>query len=137
MSCWPTVKRTAVTNAPVVTTGLFALLFRVLPDVQLRWRDVTTGAFVTAVLFTVGQQLIGVYLGQSTMTSTYGAAGSVMILLLWVYYSCQILLFGAEFTRAYAERRGMTLQTAVLASTDITAFGRIANPANILPLEKP
>ena len=68
----------------VVTTGLFALLFRVLPDVQLRWRDVTLGAFVTAVLFTVGQQLISLYLGQSTMTSTYGAAGSVMILLLWV-----------------------------------------------------
>jgi membrane protein len=121
----------------VVTTGLFALLFRVLPDVQLRWRDVTTGAFVTAVLFTVGQQLIGLYLGQSTMTSTYGAAGSVMILLLWVYYSCQILLFGAEFTRAYAERRGMTLQTAPRASTDVTALWRTANPANILPLEKP
>ena len=108
----------------VVTTGLFALLFRVLPDVQLRWRDVTTGAFVTAVLFTVGQQLIGLYLGQSSMTSTYGAAGSVMILLLWVYYSCQILLFGAEFTRAYAERRGMTLQTAALAAEGVTALRR-------------
>ena len=121
----------------VVTTGLFALLFRVLPDVQLRWRDVTIGAFVTAVLFTVGQQLIGLYLGQSTMTSTYGAAGSVMILLLWVYYSCQILLFGAEFTRAYAERRGMTLQTAARASTGVTALPHNASPANILPLEKP
>ena len=121
----------------VVTTGLFALLFRILPDVQLRWKDVTTGAFVTAVLFTVGQQLIGLYLGQSSMTSTYGAAGSVMILLLWVYYSCQILLFGAEFTRAYAERRGMTLQTAVPASTDVTALRRTATQANILPLEKP
>ena len=90
----------------VVTTVLFALLYRFLPDVQLRWRDVTTGAFVTAVLFTIGQQLIGLYLGQSSVASTYGAAGSVMILLLWVDYSCQILLLGAEFTRVYAQRTG-------------------------------
>jgi membrane protein len=86
----------------IVTTALFALLYRVLPDVHLRWRDVTTGAFVTAVLFTIGQQVIGLYLGQSSVASSYGAAGSVMILLLWVYYSCQVLLLGAEFTRAYS-----------------------------------
>ena len=92
----------------VVTTALFALMYRVLPDVRLRWRDVRTGAFVTAVLFTIGQQLIGLYLGQSSVTSSYGAAGSVMVLLLWVYYSCQILLFGAEFTRVYARRHGST-----------------------------
>ena len=90
----------------VVTTGLFALLFRFLPDVKLHWRDVTTGALVTAALFTIGQQVIGLYLGQSSTASSYGAAGSMMILLLWVYYSCQILLFGAEFTRVYADRRG-------------------------------
>lgn len=88
-----------------VATGLFGMLFRVLPDVRLQWRDVMTGALVTAVLFTIGQQLIGLYLGQSSMASSYGAAGSVMILLLWVYYSCQILLLGAEFTRVYAERQ--------------------------------
>jgi membrane protein len=90
------------------TTALFALLYRVLPDVHLGWRDVTTGAFVTAVLFTIGQELIGLYLGQSSLASGYGVAGSVMILLLWVYYSCQILLLGAEFTRLYAEHRGAT-----------------------------
>jgi len=90
------------------TTALFALLYRVLPDVHLGWRDVTTGAFVTAVLFTFGQQVIGLYLGQGSIASSYGAAGSVMILLLWVYYSCQILLLGAEFTRMYAEHRGRT-----------------------------
>lgn len=90
----------------VVTTGLFALLFRFLPDVRLRWRDVTTGAAVTAVLFTLGQQAIGFYLGQSDIATTYGAAGSMMVLLLWVYYSCQILLFGAEFTRVYVQSRG-------------------------------
>jgi membrane protein len=89
-----------------VTTGLFALLFRFLPDVRLKWRDVMTGALATAVLFTIGQLLIGLYLGQSSMASSYGAAGSVMILLLWVYYSCQIVLFGAEFTRVYAQRHG-------------------------------
>jgi len=88
------------------TTSLFALLYRVLPDVHLQWRDVMMGAFVTAVLFTLGQQLIGLYLGQSGVASGYGPAGSVMILLLWVYYSCQVLLLGAEFTRAYAEHRG-------------------------------
>jgi len=92
------------------TTSLFAILYRVLPDVHLGWRDVTTGAFVTAVLFTIGQQGIGLYLGRSSMASSYGAAGSVMILLLWVYYSCQILLLGAEFTRVYAEHRGTTFE---------------------------
>jgi len=91
------------------TTSLFALLYRVLPDVHLGWRDVTIGAFVTAVLFTLGQQLIGLYLGQSSTASGYGAAASVMILLLWVYYSCQILLLGAEFTRVYAEHRSTAL----------------------------
>ena len=90
----------------IVTTALFALLYRVLPDVHLRSRDVTTGAGVTAVLFTIGQQFIGLYLGQSSVASSYGVTGSVMILLLWVYYSCQILLFGAEFTRSYALRQG-------------------------------
>jgi len=97
------------------TTSLFALLYRVLPDVHLGWRDVTTGAFVTAVLFTIGQQLIGLYLGQSSMASSYGAASSVMILLLWVYYSCQILLLGAEFTRVYTEHRGATVDPRVFA----------------------
>jgi len=102
----------------VVTTGLFALLLRFLPDVRLRWRDVTTGAVVTAVLFTIGQQLIGLYLGQSSIASMYGAAGSMMILLLWVYYSCQILLFGAEFTRVWAARHGVKVKPEEFAVKD-------------------
>jgi membrane protein len=106
----------------VVTTALFALLYRVVPDVRLRWRDVTTGAFVTAVLFTIGQQLIGLYLGQSSVTSSYGATGSVMILLLWVYYSCQILLLGAEFTRAYALRHGARPAPESFAQRDLVAL---------------
>jgi membrane protein len=105
----------------IVTTGLFALLFKFLPDVHLRWRDVMTGALATAVLFTIGQQLIGLYLGQSSMASSYGAAGSVMILLLWVYYSCQIVLFGAEFTRVYAQRDGMKPAPESFALKDIEA----------------
>lgn len=107
----------------VVTTGLFSLLFRFLPDVHLRWRDVMTGALATAVLFTIGQQLIGLYLGQSSMSSSYGAAGSVMILLLWVYYSCQILLFGAEFTRVYAQRDGAKPAPESFAERDPDAPG--------------
>ena len=106
----------------MVATGLFALLYRFLPDVKLRWRDVTTGAFVTAVLFTIGQQLIGLYVGQSSIASSYGAAGAVMILLLWVYYSCQILLFGAEFTRVYAERHGVDPQPESFAEPDLGAI---------------
>jgi membrane protein len=102
----------------VVTTGLFALLFRFLPDVHLRWEDVTIGALATAVLFIVGQQVIGFYLGQSSTASSYGAAGSVMILLLWVYYSCQILLLGAEFTRVYAERQGTKVRPESFAKKE-------------------
>ena len=105
----------------VVTTGLFALLFRFLPDVRLRWRDVATGAAVTAVLFTIGQQVIGLYLGQGTIASSYGAAGSMMILLLWVYYSCQILLFGAEFTRVWAARHGVRPKPEEFAVKDPAA----------------
>lgn len=102
----------------VVATGLFALLFRFLPDVRLRWRDVTTGAAVTAVLFTIGQQVIGFYLGQSAITSSYGAAASMMVLLLWVYYSCQIVLFGAEFTRVWAARHGVKVKAGEFAVKD-------------------
>lgn len=90
----------------LISGVLFGLLFRVLPDVHLRWRDVAVGAFATAVLFAVGQRLIGVYLGNSTLASPFGAAGTVVIILVWVYYSAQIVLLGAEFTRVYAEREG-------------------------------
>ena len=106
----------------LVSTALFALLYRVLPDVHLRWRDVSMGAFVTAVLFTVGQQFIGLYLGQSSVASSYGAAGSIMILLLWVYYSCQILLLGAEFTRAYALHHGVQPAPESFAEQDLRAL---------------
>jgi membrane protein len=88
-----------------VITGLFALLFKFLPEVPMAWRDALAGAAVTGVLFTIGKQLIGLYLGRSATASAYGAAGSVILLLLWVYYSSQIVLLGAEFTRLYGEDR--------------------------------
>jgi len=112
----------------IVTSGLFAMLFRFLPDVRLHWEDVATGAVVTAVLFMIGQQAIGLYLGQSTMTTSYGAAGSVMVLLLWVYYSCQILLFGAEFTRLWAARHGVKPKPESFAVKDPDAI----NPKSAL-----
>jgi membrane protein len=90
-----------------VTTVLFALVYKVLPDVHLDWPDVWTGALMTSVLFAIGKTVIGLYIGHSSTASSYGAAGSVVVLLLWVYYSAQIVLFGAELTRAYtATRRG-------------------------------
>jgi membrane protein len=86
-------------------TLVFALIYWFLPDVRLRWADVWTGAFVTAVLFSIGKYLIGLYLGNTSIASSYGAVGSILVLLVWVYYSAQIILLGAEITRVYAERR--------------------------------
>ncbi len=87
-----------------VITLLFAMVYKVLPDVRLRWRDVWVGSVVTGGLFSIGKQVIGLYLGSSTMASSYGPAGSVVVLLVWVYYSAQVVLLGAEFTRFYVER---------------------------------
>lgn len=89
-----------------VITALFALLFKVVPDVQITWRDVWMGAAFTAVLFTLGKFLLGLYLGRASVASPYGAAGSVIVLVIWVYYAAQILFLGAEFTQVYARRRG-------------------------------
>ena len=85
---------------------VFAIIFKFLPDVNIQWRDVWIGAVMTAVLFGVGKWALGFYLGSGTAGSAYGAASSLITLLLWVYYSSQILLFGAEFTQVYAERAG-------------------------------
>lgn len=93
-----------------VVTVLFAAMFKILPDVLLSWRDVMLGAFITAVLFTVGRSLISIYLAYTATASAYGAAGSLALLLLWVNYSSMILLFGAAFTRAHLEGRGMPVR---------------------------
>jgi membrane protein len=95
-----------------IVTLLFALMYKYLPDAKIEWRDVWTGALVTAVAFVVGQALIAFYLGRAGVASAYGAAGSLLVLLLWVYYSSMILLFGAEFTRVYAETHGSRIGAA-------------------------
>lgn len=89
-----------------VITLLFAFIFKVLPKVPVKWQDVTVGAVLTSLLFTAGKVLLGVYLGKASFTDTYGAASSLVIVLVWVYYSAQVFYLGAEFTRAYACRRG-------------------------------
>ena len=98
-----------------VVVLLFAMIFKFLPDVRIQWRDVWTGAIMTAVLFGFGKWLLGFYLGSGSAASAYGAASSLVTLLLWVYYSSQILLFGAEFTQVYASRAGRELKPSPYA----------------------
>ena len=99
-----------------VITLLFAMMFKLLPDAKIAWRDVWIGAGLTSVLFTVGKFAIGMYLGKADVGSAYGAAGSLVILLVWVYYSSQILLYGAEFTSVYANRYGSRIVAVSNAS---------------------
>jgi membrane protein len=95
-----------------VVTALFALMFKTVPHAKVAWRDVWVGAFVTALLFTFGKLLIGLYLGKTSFSSAYGAAGSLVLLVIWVYYSASILLLGAEFTQAYAAHYGSRIEPA-------------------------
>lgn len=95
---------------------LFAFIYKFLPDIKIAWKDVWIGAIFTSVLFNIGKYLIGLYLGNSNVGSSFGAAGSILVILLWVYYSAQIILFGAEFTQVYSERYG----SRVLAGTPKT-----------------
>jgi membrane protein len=104
----------------LVITALFAMIYKVLPDVRLEWKDVWIGAAVTAVLFSIGKSLIGIYLGRAGVASVYGAAGSLVLVLLWIYYSAQLLFVGAEFTEVYARiygsRREIPTETAAIPS---------------------
>jgi len=90
----------------LITSFLFAIIFKILPDASIKWKHIRAGAFTTAVLFMIGKFLIGYYLGQNKITSSYGAAGSVIVVLLWVYYSAMILYFGAVFTKVLVVRQG-------------------------------
>jgi membrane protein len=115
-----------------VITLLFAMIYKVLPDVKIGWSDVWIGAAMTALLFTLGKSLIGLYLGKSGVASAYGAAGSLVIILLWVYYSSQILLFGAEFTFVYANKYGgriVPADNAMLINKEIRAEAEQGIPA--------
>jgi membrane protein len=102
-----------------ILTLFFGLIFKVLPDANIAWRDVWIGAFVTTILFSIGKTLIGLYLGSSAVGTTFGAAGSLVLLLLWVYYSAQILFFGAEFTQVYANTLGSRIVPEGQAATAI------------------
>lgn len=93
-----------------VITILFALIFQILPDVDIAWKDVWVGALVTSILFNIGKFVLGVYLGNSAVASGYGAAGAIIVILLWVYYTSQILFLGAEFTQVYAKRFGTKIE---------------------------
>lgn len=103
----------------LVVTVLFALLYKVVPDAGIAWRDVWIGAAVTSLLFAIGKFLIGLYLGKASVGSAYGAAGSLVVFIVWVYYSAQIFLAGAEFTRAFAERHGSRAWNRAEASTEV------------------
>jgi len=90
----------------LITTAVFAVMFKIIPDVVMAWKDALVGAAVTSILFTFGQFAISLYLARSSAASVYGAAGSIVVILLWVYYSMQVFLYGAEFTQVYSDKRG-------------------------------
>jgi len=99
----------------IVISVLFAIIFKFLPDVKISWKDVKWGAFFTTILFMIGRILIGIYIQTTGTGSTYGAAGSLMVILVWIYYTAAILYLGAEFTQAYAEKMGVEIQPAAYA----------------------
>jgi membrane protein len=112
-----------------IVSGLFAAVFKLLPDVELSWEDVGVGGALTALLFVIGKAAIGAYIGRSGVASSYGAAGSLIVVMLWVFYSAQILLFGAEFTRAWITRGGRVPEPkygAAPTAMPLTATARIS-----------
>jgi membrane protein len=119
----------------VVISTLFAIIFKVLPDVKIRWRDVRIGAVFTALLFMLGQYLIGLYLQYAAQTSAYGAAGSIILLLLWIYYTAAILYIGAEFTEVYAEAIGCKIEPAEYAVSVIQT--EVEHVVKVLPPQNP
>ncbi len=114
-----------------VVTAMFALIYRYMPDVRIEWHDVWIGAAVTALLFTIGKFAIGLYLGKSSVASSFGAAGSLAVLLLWVYYSAQIFLFGAEFTAAWAHVYGSRRHTEDAATAQQIEAEPERQPGNV------
>jgi membrane protein len=117
---------------------LFGAIFKILPDVRLRWRDALLGGAATSFLFTIGKSLISLYLGHAALTSVYGATGSFIVVLLWVFYSSEILFFGAELTRAYVTRAGRLPRLDVRATNDLHARHGVARASTgILPAAAP
>jgi membrane protein len=116
-----------------LVTAMFAVIYKFMPHVKIEWHDVWIGAAVTALLFTIGKHLIGLYIGKSGVTSTFGAAGSLVVLLLWVYYSAQIFLLGAEFTWAYAHSHGSMRETAKADAPAVAGKPTIVAPSHKQP----
>ena len=112
----------------VAITFLFSLMFKVLPDAKIKWKDVLVGGLITAIFFTLGKMAIGLYLGHSNIGTVYGAAGSVMIIMVWVYYSSMILYLGAEFTKVYAKLYGGKIFPNEYAVWIKTEEVQVANP---------
>jgi len=122
MPPWAWVCLSSLLSFATVTV-LFAMIFKILPDAKIRWGDVTIGATITAFLFELGKTGLGWYLGRESTAHAYGAAGSVVLLLLWIYYASCILFFGAEFTQVYAQARGHGIQpTAYAKALTVTDF---------------
>ncbi|MEP6616674.1 MAG: YihY/virulence factor BrkB family protein [Ginsengibacter sp.] len=113
----------------IATTFLFSLMFKMLPDAKIKWKDVMVGGLITSVFFTLGKLGIGYYLGQSNIATVYGAAGSIMIIMVWVYYSAVILFLGAEFTKVYAKFYGGKIFPNEYAVWIKTEEVQVANPA--------
>jgi membrane protein len=123
----------------LVITFLFASIYKIMPDVELRWSDVLAGASVTSLTFTAGKQLIALYLGKAAIGSSYGAAGSVVLVLVWVYYSAQLFFFGAEFTKVYASTYGSQLVAqpdAVPAKPELAEDHRLSHGRSSVTLSK-
>jgi membrane protein len=116
------------------TTLLFAMIFKLMPTARIAWRDVWVGAFVTAVLFEAGKFLISLYLGKSGVTEAFAAAGSLVVLLAWVYYAAQIFLLGAEFTKVYADEHGSLSAAKAMTGTAVTAVAGI--PPEVPPARR-
>jgi membrane protein len=124
-----------------VFAGIFALMFRYLPDARVAWRDVAVGAVVTAVLFTAGKYALGLYIAKAGIATPFGTAGSLAVVLIWVYYSAQILFFGAELTKVYANRFGAPIEptegarplVSITRAEDATTAPRISGPRDRLP----
>ena len=116
----------------IVITLLFGMIFKFLPEIKIAWKDVWLGAAVTSILFSLGKFLIGLYLGRSEVGNTFGAAGSMAILLIWVYYSAQILFFGAEFTQVYASRYG----SRIVPDPDMVKLSEVERAQKGIPHEK-
>jgi len=112
----------------LVSSFLFSLMFKILPDAKIRWKDVLFGGFITAVFFTLGKFAIGFYLGKSNLTTLYGAAGSIVIIMLWVYYSSIILYLGAEFTKVHANLYGKKIQPNEYAEWIMTEEKPVPSP---------